>query len=73
MDIPGWASSSSGLELLKAERKGRYEALGGDENLTDTVVAITVEIEAITAVTFEHKVVEIEAVLFTRVPIFTQT
>ena len=47
--------------------------LGEDENLTDTVVAITVEIEAITAVTFEHKVVEIEAVLFTRVPIFTQT
>ena len=47
--------------------------LGGNENLTDTVVAITVEIEAITAVTFEHKVVEIEAVLFTRVPIFTQT
>ena len=51
----------------------RSEDDTGDWGLTYAVVAIAVEIEAVTTVTLVHQVVQVEAALFTRISIFTQT
>ena len=40
---------------------------------TDAVISVTVEIVALVAVTFVHEIMQIEATLFTRSPIFALT